>query len=303
MHADIYKRLVHAKLILDRAGSMLSRSTDLDISVALLLAHDAIELLMLAVLDHVGAPSKKKREFLSFWQDMKQIGKQEPPDYGAMESLNRLRVGLKHSGIIPNPKVVSELFARAKGFFENVLRLYCSLEYTSLSLLERIPDEDVRALIVKARAEFANGSKNEAMCAFAAALAKIERPRGRYIPRLVAPETPDVPRELRGMGFVNYFKSLHAFLHASAALLNAQTFGFDSQQFRSFRRIFPLALQSFSGEFQFHLWTSYEELDKDAFEKIDDYLIGYAIKVFDASQKESTAFRHPNLDSLVRDLP
>ncbi len=289
MHADIYKRLVHAKLILDRAGSMLSRSTDLDISVALLLTHDAVELMMLAVLDHVGAPSNKKREFLAFWQDMKQIGKQEPPDYVAMESLNRLRVGLKHSGIIPNPKVVSELFPRAKGFFENVLRLYCSLEYASLSLLERIPDEDVKGFIVKGRAEFANGAKNEAMCAFAAALAKIERPRGRYIPRLVAPEAPDVPRELREMGFANYFKSLHAFLHSSAAVLNAQTFGFDSQQYRSFRRMLPTAMQSFSGEFQFQLWTTYEKLDEDAFEKIDDFLVDYAVKVFDASQKESTA--------------
>jgi hypothetical protein len=118
----------------------------------------------------------------------------------------------------------------------------------------------------------------------------------------MAPEAPDVPGKLREMGFANYFKNLHAFLHSSAAVLNAQTFGFDSQQYRSFRRVLPAAVQGFTGEFQFQLWRTYEELDKDAFEKIDDFLVDYAVKIFDASQKESTAFRHANLDDLIKDL-
>ena len=50
--------------------------------------HDAVELLMIALLDHLQAPANKKREFLDFWPDMKKAGHDEPPDYIAMDRLN-----------------------------------------------------------------------------------------------------------------------------------------------------------------------------------------------------------------------
>jgi hypothetical protein len=127
MHSDIYRRIVSAKGVLQCAEQHLKRQSDVDVSVALLLMHDAVELLMIAVLDHVQAPANKRREFLDFWPEIKKIGLPEAPDFIPMDSLNRLRVALKHSGIVPNLDNVRGLFPRTKGFFENVLTLYCSI--------------------------------------------------------------------------------------------------------------------------------------------------------------------------------
>jgi hypothetical protein len=52
MLPDILKRIVNAKYILERATRIQSEANDMSIAVSLLLMHDAVELLMHAVVDH-----------------------------------------------------------------------------------------------------------------------------------------------------------------------------------------------------------------------------------------------------------
>src|ERR1700728_3911797 len=98
MLPDILKRIVNAKYILERAARIQAESNEMSLSISLLLIHDAVELMMIAVLDHLQVPSKTKREFMDFWPDIKKAGHPEPPDSVPMSSLNKLRVGLKHNG-------------------------------------------------------------------------------------------------------------------------------------------------------------------------------------------------------------
>jgi uncharacterized membrane protein len=53
MLPDIHRRVVYAKYVLERADKMQAESNEMSLSIALLLMHDAIELLMIAVLDHL----------------------------------------------------------------------------------------------------------------------------------------------------------------------------------------------------------------------------------------------------------
>jgi hypothetical protein len=94
MLPDVQRRIVNAKYVLERAATLQAESNEMSLSISLLLMHGAIELVMLAVLDHLKVATKSRREFMDFWEDIKQAGPQEPPDRIPMESLNKVRVSL-----------------------------------------------------------------------------------------------------------------------------------------------------------------------------------------------------------------
>ena len=181
MLPDIHRRIVNAKYVFERAISIQAENDEMSLSIALLLAHDAIELLMLAVLDHVGAKPNARRNFMDFWPDMKHATSQEPPDLIPMEGLNKLRIGLKHNGNLPHAQTVRGLVPRCKGFFENVLNAYCQLQYEDVSLLDMLPDAEVISLLKKSEKAFQSGDKLSAMLNLKFAFHKIERPEGKIL--------------------------------------------------------------------------------------------------------------------------
>jgi hypothetical protein len=284
IHPDIYRRIVNAKSVLERAEQYLKRPSDIDVSVALLLMHDAVELLMIAVLDHVQAPANKRREFLDFWPEIKKAGRPEAPDFIPMDSLNRLRVVLKHSGNIPHPDNVRELFPRTKGFFENVLRIYCSINYDEVSLYGAIANDEVKSFIRSAREKFASGEKADAMVELAKATIALERPRDSHVPKLTAPQAPSVTRELREAGFDRYLQQVHSFLEGSAAITNAQTFGYNPFDYQAFKGVLPTVLVSLGGAYQAQLWHTYDDLSKDDFDVLVAFLVDLSLKIGEAYQ-------------------
>ena len=81
-----------------------------------------------------------------------------------MNSLNKLRVGLKHNGNLPHPQTVRDLLPRVRGFLENVLTVYCKLSYSDVSLVDLVPDKEVRFLLHDAQNKFSSGEKPEGRC-------------------------------------------------------------------------------------------------------------------------------------------
>ena len=92
MLPDILRRIVVAKYVLQRASKMQDEGNEVSLSISLLLMHDAVEMLMIAVLDHLKISVRPKREFTNFWSEIKQAGHPEVPDSVAMQSLNKLRL-------------------------------------------------------------------------------------------------------------------------------------------------------------------------------------------------------------------
>jgi hypothetical protein len=183
MLPDIHRRIVNAKYVFERAARIQAEGNEMSLSISLLLMHDAIELLMLAVLDHKNIKAKERRDFMDFWIDMKQAGLPAPPDDIPMRSLNKLRVGLKHHGNLPNPQTVQELLPRARGFFENILQSYCDIEHGDVSLIDLIPDPEVRETLKVSRRKFVGGDKFSAMTDLKVAFHKIEHPDGKRLPK------------------------------------------------------------------------------------------------------------------------
>jgi hypothetical protein len=154
MLPDIHKRILNAKYILERSAKSQLESNEIGLSISLLLMHDAVELLMLAVLDHLNIPPKTNRDFMDFWGLVKNANHPEPPDKIPMQSLNKLRVGLKHNGNLPHAQTVRDLLPRAKGFFENVLKAYCDLDYAVVSFIDLVPDPRVQTHLREAVDKF-----------------------------------------------------------------------------------------------------------------------------------------------------
>jgi hypothetical protein len=288
MLPDILRRIVNAKYVLQRAAKMQDENSEISLSISLLLMHDAIEMLMIAVLDHLQIGVKPKREFMDFWSEIKQAGHPSAPDLLPMQSLNKLRVGLKHNGNSPNPKQVRELLPRTRGFFENVLSTYCHISYGDVSLVDLVPDQEVRDLLKGSREKFVSGEKVDSLIDLKIALHKIEHPSARVLPRLQAPNKPSLPSELnRAVG--PYLDQLHTFLAQIAAKTNAIALGVDPIRYAHFVRSTPTLLWSMAGTHQAQLWGTYDQLTLDDYEELSLFLIEYALRA-----EESYVRTEPN---------
>jgi len=282
MLPDIHRRVVNAKYVLERAARIQAESNEMSLSISLLLMHDAVELLMLAVLDHLQPAPKKRREFMDFWSDIKQAGHAEPPDFIPMESLNKLRVGLKHNGNLPHPQTVRDLLPRAMGFFENVLKAYCGLSYSEVSLIDLVPDQEVCALLHDAQKKFSSGEKADALTNLKIALHKVEHQKGKHLSFLHAPDKPSLAGEVAKAGLGKYLEELHSFLSESALRTNAVMLGFDPVRYASFVRNTPIVQWSVSGKPTVIRTSTYAAVSEDDFAEMVNFLIDYALKMVEA---------------------
>jgi hypothetical protein len=277
MLPDIHKRVVNAKYVLERAAGIQAESDEMSLSVALLLMHDAVELLMLAVLDHLQLAAKKNHEFMDFWTLIRDAGRPEPSDKIPMDSLNKLRVGLKHYGNQPNPQTARDLLPRARGFFENVLQAYCGTSYQDVSLIELVPDQEVRSILQEAQTKFPS-DKPSALASLKIALHRLENPDGKHLALLQPPPKPRLSSEMARAGWEQYLSQLHSFLNESASRANAARLGIDPVRYAAFVRNTPIVQWSNSGKSTVIHTSTYQHVSEDDFNEMLTFLIDYALK-------------------------
>ncbi|MGI4756596.1 MAG: hypothetical protein ACRYGF_07075 [Janthinobacterium lividum] len=302
MLPDILQRVVNAKYILERAFLIQDEESEAGSSIALLLAHDAVEMLMLAALDHVGAKPSSKRNFMDFWADMKRATDREPGDRIPLESLNKLRVGLKHNGNQPHQQTVKALLPRCKGFFENVLSGYCNLQYASISLLDLIGDLEVAALIKKAEESFSSGQKDHAMMHLKFAYYRILDPVDRYLPLITVPKKPPTSRALQQLGLDKYFADLSSFLSQSVSTTNANILKVDHANYMEYNVIGPGIIWSWAGIAQVQFMQSFAHFTAEDFSRWKVFLVDFALKAQSAYLPDSIADsrKRPEREYFVR---
>lgn len=282
MLPDIQRRIVNAKYVLEKASSLQSENAIMGLSISLLLMHDASELLMLAVLDHLKVKTSKKREFMDFWDDVTNAGHPQPKHRIPMDSLNRIRITFKHSGAIPNPDEVRSLLPRVQGFFEDTLMDYCSITYGDVSLIDLIPDAEIRNHLTGARKKFLDGDKFAAMIDLKVALHKLEGPEGKYLPRISAPSAPSLPSEMRRAGWDAYLNQLHSFLGQVEVVVNALRFGVDPVRYTDFVRSGPTLQWTVTGKYQAFSNGTFDAVSLERFDELVAFLIDYALKISDS---------------------
>jgi hypothetical protein len=124
---------------------------------------------------------------------------------------NRLHDKFLFSDILPRSQTVQELLPRTRGFFENVLKAYCGLDYAGVSLIDLVPDQEARDLLNGAQSKFASGDKAGAVTNLKLAFHEVENPKGKRLPLMQAPAKPRIPSEMGRAGWDQYLNQLHSF--------------------------------------------------------------------------------------------
>jgi len=121
---------------------------------AVLMAHDASEMLMRVVSDVLNV---KWNQFGEFWSNIEAKGFARPPRLGAMDQLNSERTAFKHKGISPNPAKVPTRLLEASSFCEEIANTYLGLDYQSVSLADLIQNPSARTKLKDAEAAAGQG--------------------------------------------------------------------------------------------------------------------------------------------------
>jgi hypothetical protein len=171
MTPDILKRLTYSKYLIRRAKFLQEAGNELSSAEAVLAAHDAAEMLMRVVIDHLGInPSDK---FMDFWKLVKDKTGSDPPHKGAMDRLNNLRVGFKHKGNLPNSGVVADLMPSVAAFCAESAEQFLKVDYESVSLIDLIPNAEARDKVKEAEKAKAEGKIPDALLALGIAFDKL----------------------------------------------------------------------------------------------------------------------------------
>jgi hypothetical protein len=273
---DIRKRLLYAKYLLARARSAQAEQHELGIAVSLLLMHDAAEMLLLAVVDHLQVPMPKKWDFMDFWLEIKKAHP-EPPQRIAMESMNKMRVALKHNGTLPHAQTVRDFLPRMEAFCEDVSNWYLDgLDFRSLSLADLVGNEQARTLLTEAQAAFTTGKKQEAFVKLKVAFDTLERQLPHELPLLdkLSRLPSRVPQEVRKIA-----EDQQKVVDRAIENVNMLMLGIDPIKYRFFSDLAPKVSWSVSGNYQVMIWKQYDNISNEVFEQCFDFVVEVSFKI------------------------
>ena len=154
MKTSYSKRFSIAKYFINKGKGQLKNNTQLSSAHALLHFHDATEILLLAIADNIGY--KVPYNFMKHWEEAKIKGT-KLPYFNELNNLNRLRVSIKHYGILPSIADCIESERNVTNFFIEVLKDIFSLDFNSISLSDLVLDNDIRKHLALAE-KFINDS-------------------------------------------------------------------------------------------------------------------------------------------------
>jgi hypothetical protein len=106
VNREITELLLLSKSILDRIRFQVGRSIDRhSLALRILAAHDAAELSLSAIANATHKlPTKDQRYLMDYFEPLKALHpEREVPGKGYFNQLNRVRIGIKHHGIFPDP--------------------------------------------------------------------------------------------------------------------------------------------------------------------------------------------------------
>ena len=173
-------------------------------------------------------------------------------------------------------------YSQEFSFFEDTLKDYCDITYGEVSLIDLIPDAEVRAILTDARKKFLDGDKFAALIDLQVALHKLEGPEGKYLPRINAPKAPTMPSEMKRAGWGTYLEQLHSFLTQVEVVVNALRFGVDPVRYTDFVHCGPTLQWSVTGKFTAFPNRTFDDMSVERFDELVAFLIDYALKISDS---------------------
>jgi len=135
-------------------------------TTSVLSLHDASELLLGTIADHIDASLPKNATFMDHWRLLSpnRLSRGiELPARQRMDRVNELRIAFKHKGIMPSKTAIELSCTDVKAFLEDTITLVFGLDFASINMAGVIPQPSTRELVNAATAAAASGDLREAM--------------------------------------------------------------------------------------------------------------------------------------------
>jgi hypothetical protein len=291
MKLDI-NRLVYSKYLLRRAKSLHEEGNELASGMAVLAAHDSVEMLMLAVIDFIGAATKKDRfYFMDFWQIVRDTKGVDPPYKIRMARLNVARNSFKHSGNLPNLREVSDMMANVNAFCEEVTQKFLDRNLEDISLADLIINREARQNVKEAEKAIAADDNEAALLAIGIAFDKLhEEARQRKGSTLIQQSHWDRldsvhvgERYDRELAAVLNLDKLRKPVQQVIDTINMILLGMEPAKFRRFSEITPIRHYMVSGEL-YHRWRRPpEKVPREDLDFCYEFVVDFGLRLIASS--------------------
>lgn len=255
--------------------------------VSLLLFHDSIEHFNIYALEYK-VDIKKEINFID----------NNPPSFlryfdildltqkNSMQRLNEARRNLKHKGNWPSKIDIESFRASVTNFFEENTRLIFDLEFSDISLIDLISNEEVRTLIKESKALLIEENGNEALIKISLAFAKLFG----GVNLKISEKLPSMRLSDFGIKNVRDTQKVDSFLNKLKKSIESITdamkcnvLGIDYQRYVKFRKIAPHIAFSISGKP--HIYLDRINTSLDEIKYCIDFVIESALSIQDYINK------------------
>jgi hypothetical protein len=267
-------RVVYSKYFMQRANSLASEGHEMALAAAVLVAHDASEMLMRVVSDVLNV---KWNHFGEFWSNIEAKGLPRPPRFGPMDQLNSERTAFKHKGIQPNPTKVPPRLLEASAFCDEIANSYLGLNYQLVSLADLIQNPAARTKLKDAEAAATRAEFDAAItdCGNAFDLLFAEA-REKHKGALVG----DIPIDGRDFVKSPATESMKAKIQKISQTLDALILGIDPSRLRKFSETTPIRQRTGYGDVTV-VWTwDPARLTKSDYDFCHSFVIDSALRFF-----------------------
>src|SRR6185312_11673579 len=272
---DIRKRLLYSKYLLSRAKNTQAEGSELAVAVSLPMLHDAVELLLYSVTDHIGIGSSWN--FMDFWGKVKQSGRAEPGHKIPLGQLNDLRVGFKHKWTLPHSQTVLDLMPRVEAFCEETARDLLDCDFQKLSLADLISDSDVRQTLSEAEQELSKGDRAKAFLNVRLAFDKLHRLITNDVALVRKPHGIEMPNNLLPSKTVTGIKNLQGVVFNLVDVVNRLMIGIDPVRYRFLMSNTPAVSWTMAGTYQALYPHDYSNVSDEVFNKCFGFVVDVAL--------------------------
>ncbi len=264
---DTIRRLAFIKYLLNVAIGQ-SRQPEPLAAASILTFHDSIELLLQLACEHLDAETKKRTEFLQYWE----ILKSKIPGNGltqkeSMKRLNNSRVALKHYGTLPTKQAIEAFRASAINFFEDNTPLVFGIELDSISMVNLIKYEAVKTRLKQAEVFKEESDLEKAMVEIAIAFEQLlksyeasKRSQFGLSPFFFGPDLTFLSsfhmrlqnQDILGSGFYSlseFVDEVGESLKTMQKAIKILSFGLDYRKYTRFQLLVPYVHQTTDGKY------------------------------------------------------
>lgn len=132
------------------------------IGAGIILLQDSVELFLIAICEHLNINFNKNYvKFREYLEKIEEKVKKEIPLKDQILRLNKLRVDIKHHGMLPSIENCKDFWITVKNFFQELSKLSLDVDFFSITLVDLLEEGEQKELLKQAERYLKSGKYKE----------------------------------------------------------------------------------------------------------------------------------------------